>query len=222
MSYYQTSWKIRPSQANDLTRVSQIFLQGFAESVLHYVGGSSAGIQEALQDIFTVLSQHQPQGFLVADAKGTIGGYVIAIPNMQRLWWYVLSQGHLWQWTKRWLQGDYGVGLVQVLALIRNKLGFALSQFRLGKKAPKIKGHTAQILSIAVDPSYRGQGIGHALLGEAISYLATTEATFVKLEVRPSNTAARKLYGSFGFQAISTSEDSQGQWIVMVKTLHSK
>ncbi|NMB46389.1 MAG: GNAT family N-acetyltransferase [Firmicutes bacterium] len=219
MNCYQTSWIIRPSRETELSSVSQIFLQGFADSVNHYVGGSSAGIEQALEDVFAAILECQPQSFLVANAKGKIGGYIIAIPDMQELWRYVVLQGHLGKWAKRWLQGEYGIGLLQVLALALNKLGFALSQIRLNAKTPKLRGHTAQILSIAVHPSYRGQGIGHALLQKAIAYLATTPATLVKLEVRPDNVPARRLYESMGFQAISTSEDSQGQWIVMLRSL---
>ena len=219
MNYSQTSWTIRPLQENDLALVCQIFLQGFPNSVLHYVGESSAGVEEALRDMFTAILDYQPQGFLVAEGKGYIGGYIIAIPHMPELWWFVLCRGHFWHWTHRWLRGEYGIGLVQVLALARNKLGFALSQIQLGRKIPKSKGYTAQILSIAVHPLYRGQGIGRALLEKAIAHLDTTPATSVKLEVRPDNIPARKLYESFGFQDVSRTRDSQGDWIVMLKDL---
>ncbi|NMB12654.1 MAG: GNAT family N-acetyltransferase [Firmicutes bacterium] len=219
MSCCQTSWTIRPSQENDLALVCQIFLQGFPQSVLHYVGESSTGIEQALRDMFSALLEYQPQGFLVAEHQGRIGGYTIAVPHMPELWWFVLYHGHVWHWAKRWLRGEYGIGLVPVLGLARNKLGFALSQIQLSRKTPKTKGHTAQILSIAVHPLCRGQGIGRALLEKAIAHLATTPATYVKLEVRPDNTPARRLYESLGFQAISKTRDSQGEWIVMLKEL---
>ena len=93
---------IRPLQRNDLTFVSRIFLEGFGQSVLHYVGGASSGIERALHDIFAAILEHQPQGMLVAEAEGCIGGYVIAIPSMPYLWWHVISRGHLWQWAKRY------------------------------------------------------------------------------------------------------------------------
>ncbi|NLJ85044.1 MAG: GNAT family N-acetyltransferase [Firmicutes bacterium] len=206
-------------QRNDLTFVSRIFLEGFGQSVLHYVGGASSGIERALHDIFAAILEHQPQGMLVAEAEGCIGGYVIAIPSMPYLWWHVISRGHLWQWAKRWLQGDYGIELGAVLSLAQNKAGFALSQIRLARHTNKARGHTAQILSIAVHPSYRGQGIGHALLHKALGYLATTSAAFVKLEVRPDNLPARRLYEDLGFIAVSRTCDSQGPWIVMLKSL---
>jgi ribosomal protein S18 acetylase RimI-like enzyme len=226
MSYYpiscQTSWVIRPSQKNDLVHISRIFLTGFSQSVLHYVGGHSSGIERALQDIFTAIWEYQPQGLLVADAQGCIAGYIIAIPNMGKLWWHVIRRGHGWQWTKRWLQGEYGIGIVQVSSLARNKLGFALAQIQLNSRMPRYQGHTAQILSIAVHPRCRGQGVGRALLQKALKYLATTSATFVKLEVRPDNCPARRLYESAGFVAVSTTQDSQGPWVVMLKPLRGE
>lgn len=220
MSYCQISWTIRPSQENDLLSISQIFMQGFAQSIDHYVGTSSQGVIKALCDLFTSLLEYNPQGFLVAVAGERIAGYVIAVPNMKDLWWHILRNGHLWHWVRRWIQGEYGIGLVQVLALTRNKLGFALTQFRAERNNPKLKGHIAQILSIAVHPDYRGLGIGRELLDKAIGYLATTSATVVKLEVRPANVPARRLYEGMGFESISTFRDAQGLWIVMHKPLH--
>jgi len=58
-----------------------------------------------------------------------------------------------------------------------------------------------QITTIAVRPEYRGHGLGRcmlkALLIAAYEELAVTD---MSLEVRPSNTVARNLYRSMGFE----------------------
>jgi ribosomal-protein-alanine N-acetyltransferase len=58
------------------------------------------------------------------------------------------------------------------------------------------------LLNLAVHPGQRGLGLGRALLREALSQARTQGAQVAWLEVRPSNTAARALYASFGFKEV--------------------
>jgi ribosomal-protein-alanine N-acetyltransferase len=60
----------------------------------------------------------------------------------------------------------------------------------------------AEILKIAVTPSFRGQGVGGRLLQAAIARMAAEKATRCYLEVRDSNRIARGLYEKFGFREI--------------------
>ena len=53
----------------------------------------------------------------------------------------------------------------------------------------------AEVLNLAVDPSYRRRGIGRRLLGA----LTGSYSGELWLEVRESNTAARNLYQNIGF-----------------------
>jgi ribosomal-protein-alanine N-acetyltransferase len=55
------------------------------------------------------------------------------------------------------------------------------------------------ITNLAVDPSHRRLGIGIQLVRTALAEAARRRATQIFLDVRPSNQAARKLYGSLGF-----------------------
>lgn len=57
-----------------------------------------------------------------------------------------------------------------------------------------------QITNIAVDPARRGQGVGKLLLARLIEDMKSRGMAIVFLEVRVSNTAARKLYESFDFE----------------------
>ena len=60
----------------------------------------------------------------------------------------------------------------------------------------------AEVMSVAVEPELRGQGIGTILFGELIRLVKERGATSITLEVRPSNTAAIKLYESFGLRSV--------------------
>ena len=60
----------------------------------------------------------------------------------------------------------------------------------------------AEVMNVAVEPEFRGQGIGTIIFGELIRAVKLRGATSITLEVRPSNTAAIKLYESFGLRSV--------------------
>lgn len=60
----------------------------------------------------------------------------------------------------------------------------------------------AEVMSVAVLPEYRGRGIGKKLFGELLKICKEEGANAVTLEVRPSNTAAIKIYESFGLKSV--------------------
>lgn len=60
-----------------------------------------------------------------------------------------------------------------------------------------------EIQNLAVTPSLRGRGLGHALVARLIETLAGADVQRVFLEVRASNRAARGLYAGFGFVQVS-------------------
>jgi ribosomal-protein-alanine N-acetyltransferase len=56
--------------------------------------------------------------------------------------------------------------------------------------------------TIAVDPTYREQGIGQLLLVAAIEQAVELGANIISLEVRVSNVAAQNLYRKYGFEIV--------------------
>ena len=76
------------------------------------------------------------------------------------------------------------------------------------------------IANIAVHPDYRRMGLGKKFMEYILEKFGDAEFAF--LEVRPSNTAAVKLYQSFGFKVLSTRKhyyhDGEDA-LVMVKDL---
>ena len=61
----------------------------------------------------------------------------------------------------------------------------------------------AELGNLAVSPDFRRQGVGAALLDRMIDELARAGVRSLFLEVRWSNTAAFRLYGSRGFRQIA-------------------
>ncbi len=57
----------------------------------------------------------------------------------------------------------------------------------------------AHVVSVGVGDEYRGCGVGELLLMSAIEQALARRAAVVTLEVRPSNGAAIRLYGKYGF-----------------------
>ena len=60
----------------------------------------------------------------------------------------------------------------------------------------------AEVMHVAVEPELRGRGLGTLIFGELIKAVKIRGATSITLEVRPSNTAAIKLYESFGLKSV--------------------
>lgn len=60
----------------------------------------------------------------------------------------------------------------------------------------------AEIMNIAVDENFRRQGVGKKIFAELLKNCIERGANAVTLEVRPSNTAAIRLYESFGLKSV--------------------
>lgn len=58
----------------------------------------------------------------------------------------------------------------------------------------------AEIVSVAVDPSWRKRGIGRALLSAAVRRMLRGNARSIRLMVRVDNSLAMKFYRSQGFR----------------------
>jgi [ribosomal protein S18]-alanine N-acetyltransferase len=63
----------------------------------------------------------------------------------------------------------------------------------------RVAADEAEILTIAVDPTVRGKGVGRALLAENLRQAARAGARAMFLEVDQDNAQALALYGRLGF-----------------------
>ena len=87
----------------------------------------------------------------------------------------------------------------------------------------RVAGDEAELLNLAVLPSYRRQGIGARLLEQMFREAATRGAARIFLEVRETNQSAIGLYQRYGF-AVSMRRrgyysDPPADALVLVKNL---
>ena len=206
-----SSYWITRAEPADIAAIARLFTESFLSSVLHHCGGRLPKPQ-AMEDVFSLVYAAEPEAALIAkDETGRLIGYCFAPVRIERLWCKAITGGHLIKWAWRWLTGQYGFGLHPVKIIILNKLAFLRSAATPGKAA------NARILSVAVAADARGRGIASALMAEADAYFRQQQVRRVRLEVRPDNHSAIRVYEKLGYYSGGTTYDSQGPWLIMFK-----
>jgi ribosomal-protein-alanine N-acetyltransferase len=114
-----------------------------------------------------------------------------------------LAQLHAASFHHGWGEGEFEQmlternTLVQRLRVGRKLAGFAASRFGADE---------AEILSIAIDASYRGRGLSRDLLLTHLGHLAGRGVRSIFLEVEENNAPARRLYEGTGFAVVGRRE----------------
>lgn len=204
---------IEQARFEDIPIIAALFTESFKESVLHHCGGQLPKVQ-AMEDVFTLVYQAEPEAaFLARLVDGSYIGYCFAPTHLSKLWLRALWGGHLAKWAWRWLTRQYGFGLHPIKVIVMNKVAFLQSAIAPSQTAD------ARILSIAVAPNARGQGVASKLMKVALDYFRTRQVPRVRLEVRPGNEPAIRVYKKLGFVEDGYTLDSQGKWLIMFKEM---
>ena len=94
---------------------------------------------------------------------------------------------------------------------VENPLSLWLVAVQDGRAAGYVGSQTvlgeADMMNLAVDPNFRRQGIGEALVLQLVKELKSRGAYCLTLEVRASNEAAIGLYNKLGFAAVGRRRD---------------
>lgn len=199
---------LRRATKKDLLYVSDIYIAAFPESINHIF--SENPTTQAVQLIFRTLLRAEPQAFFVAEVQERVVGYIFAPTNIKRLWLAALGEFFSLRWLLLTIMGDLRISFGALRILLANKFSFissAKNQFQVN----------ARILSLAVLPEFQGSGIGRKLVIKGLKYLSSMNVTEIRLEVRPENVAAVNLYASLGFNIVSNTWDSQGEWLIMIR-----
>jgi ribosomal-protein-alanine N-acetyltransferase len=114
-----------------------------------------------------------------------------------------LAQLHGASFHRGWGEGEF-----ESMLALSNTL---IHRLRLGRKtvgfaASRQGADEAEILSIAIDPRFRGQGLSRNLLLTHLGYLAGRGVRTIFLEVEENNQPARRLYQRAGFVAVGRRE----------------
>jgi ribosomal protein S18 acetylase RimI-like enzyme len=207
--------RICRAAADDIKAIAALFTVCFHDSVIHHCGRLPK--PQAMEDVFALVYQAEPAAALVAkDDDDVVVGYCFAPTRLSSLWRLALTGGHVFRWAWRWITGQYGFGLHPVTVIVLNKVAFLRSSLVPAQAAD------ARILSIAVHPAARGQGVAQALLAEALIYFQSRQVERVRLEVRPDNLPAVRVYEKCGFYPGGKTTDSQGDWHIMYKEMRQR
>ncbi len=97
-------------------------------------------------------------------------------------------------WSEGIFRDCLRVGYVcRVAAASRQVMAYAVMSFGAGE---------AHILNVCVDAAHRCRGLGRLLLDSLVERAAAAGMNEAFLEVRPSNTAAIRLYLALGFEQV--------------------
>ena len=92
--------------------------------------------------------------------------------------------------------------------MILSEMREPISRFSVATISEKVVGYYGflhildelHILNVAVDPDYRGKGLGKKLMAHLIAQGRVLAARAITLEVRESNLTAIRLYEGAGFE----------------------
>jgi ribosomal protein S18 acetylase RimI-like enzyme len=200
----------RPATRADLAAAGRVYVRAFPDSLrdLH----SPRLKPEAVAELLAVVQAVDPGAIVVAERQGDgVVGYIVAPRDVRAVGRAVWRRGLLLVWLWRWLCGRYGLTARGALRLLRDQV-----HLRRSDGAPD---HPAHVLSVAVEPEWQSRGVGRALAQAALRRFRQLGIAAVRLEVRPANAGARRLYRSLGFATVGETRDSRGRWVVMVADL---
>lgn len=202
---------IRPARPADLPGVARVFAAGFPATIAHYFGGRAPS-PEVLAEPFALCLAAEPEGFWVATAPGEgAAGYIVAPARAGRLWRVAVTDGYAARWLAGWVTGRMELGWAPVRALAGAKV-----QFWRAMRLPGCAAD-ARILSVAVDPAHQGRGLAGQLCALAVERFDRLGVPAVRLEVRPDNGPAVRIYSKLGFAPAGETRDGQGAWLVMLR-----
>ena len=100
-------------------------------------------------------------------------------------------------------------------AALLESLEASYSHFYVYTEDEKVMGYMGlyavagegSVTNVAVFPEYRGQGVGHALVENAIAVGKELGLEYITLEVRESNLTAQRLYEKCGFERVGVRKN---------------
>ncbi|MDP2024913.1 ribosomal protein S18-alanine N-acetyltransferase [Sulfuriferula sp.] len=102
-----------------------------------------------------------------------------------------------------WTRGNFGDSIASGYSC----WVYQHDEFILGYAVMMLAAQEAHLLNITVAPNWQGQGKGRAFMLHLLEVARNYAAEAMFLEVRPTNTVARRLYHKLGFDHIAVRKD---------------
>jgi ribosomal protein S18 acetylase RimI-like enzyme len=163
----------------------------------------------ALLSIWRFLRRNESGSFLGAFEGDRLAGYAIFTASLRAMQRRAVLSGAWLGWGLEILRRPGAVRPRVVFLRLASKLAFVRHGNRFRRRGD------AQLINIGVDPGAQGRGCGEALVSAGLAYLRSRGVAECRLEVRPENRAAVRLYERTGFADVGRLRDGQGEWLVM-------
>ncbi len=166
----------------------------------------------ALLSIWRFLRRHEPDGFIGAfegENGERIAGYAIFSASVRDMQLNALFSGAWLAWAFALARRPSAVRPRVLLARLANKVSFVRNGGRFRRRGD------AQVINLGVDPAAQNRGCGKALVRAGLAYLRSRGVLECRLEVRPENAPAVRVYTATGWLEAGRTRDEQGEWLVM-------
>jgi ribosomal protein S18 acetylase RimI-like enzyme len=160
-------------------------------------------------NVWAFVREVEPNGFLAAREDGALVGYAIFVSSLKRIQREAIRRGAVVRWVFAALRGGFALRFSALWRVLLNKIMFVKYSGSFRTRGD------AQLLNIAVDPQVQGRGVATALVLAGLDVMRQARVPEVRLEVRPWNSRAVKLYERTGWREAGRTRDLEGEWLVM-------
>ncbi len=144
----------------------------------------------------------------VAAAAGSFA--LVAEDDAGHVVGFVAVSEHTGALYREFLRRDGLVAALRAIPALGRHPRRVLETLRHGLAGDDDDRSGAEVLALAVASTARGRGIGHALVADAVGELRRRGVTEAHVVTAVGNDAARRTYGSCGFESRSTIEVHRG------------
>jgi ribosomal protein S18 acetylase RimI-like enzyme len=142
---------IRRAEKKDYIQIAQLHKEGIMKGFL-----SSLGMQ-FLTRLYWAINNEPGACVLVADEKGTVAGFISGVGDIQGFYKRIL--------LRRWFHLMVPlVGYLVNISIIKKLVETVLYGLKIKKNQNHTSDCAAELLSVAVNSNYRGQGVGKNLV----------------------------------------------------------
>lgn len=207
--------QIKEATVQDAAAIAQLYLASFPESIeFFFAEHNTARLRALVAYGFELALMSACLSLACRNNEGHLLGYCLVSSRDGLPVHRLLSPQQLGRTAALCFKALSQFKAKELLILAQNQLKFGRSTSgdNIRRRLPG-----GRIISIAVHPGARGQGLGKSLLARSLDFLEQLGIQATYLEVRPDNLPAKRMYESFGFSPYGQTEDLQGPWLRMVR-----